>query len=66
MAEDSSDLIIGAESVVSIRSQAQLNGLSSIFIQTEELWMFVGCKLRQQADGKFVLLHNTFDRWIFR
>jgi hypothetical protein len=66
MTKDAADITIHPEAVVLVCPQTQLDDLSGIQIQAEQVRVFVRRKFSKQPDGKSVRQHDMFDCWIRR
>lgn len=64
MAQHLPNLLVAPESVVPIGTDAELDKLSLVNIQTQQVWVLVWGEFRQQSDREFVRIHRMEDRVI--
>ena len=54
MAQHLPNLLVAPESVVPISTDAELDRLSLVNVQTQQVWVLVWGEFRQQSDREFV------------
>lgn len=58
MTQNASDFCIRPETIICICAKSELDGLTSINVEAEEMGLLVRGKFRQCPDGELVLPHH--------
>jgi len=56
--------LVRSEPIIRVRPQPQLDRLSRVHVQSEQLGVLVRCELSQETDGETVLVHDVCDGWV--
>jgi len=57
-------LLVRSKPIIRVRPQPQLDRLSRVHVQSEQLGVLVRCELGQETDGEMVLVHDVCDGWV--
>jgi hypothetical protein len=61
MTKHAANICVQAEAIISIGAKPEQYGLSSVLVQSKQVWVLMGCEFCQRPNRKFVILHDMLD-----